>query len=110
MIVKTRIEEKLARALAPTHMVVENESRMHAVPPGSETHFKVLVVSAAFEGVGRVDRQRRVNEALKDELASGVHALTMRALTPSEWEKDADAIAAGFQSPKCLGGTKTGVS
>ncbi len=108
MIVQRRIEEKLAGALAPTHLVVENESHMHSVKPGSETHFKVLVVSAAFEGVGRVERQRKVNAALCDELASGVHALTMRALTPSEWEGGG---AAGFVSPKCANapsGSKTG--
>lgn len=93
-----RIEEKLASALAPTHLVVENESHMHSVKPGSETHFKVLVVSAAFEGVARVARQRAVNLALRDELASGVHALTMRALTPAEWEAGG---ADGFVSPVC---------
>ena len=108
VIVQRRIEEKLVLALAPLHLTVENESRMHSVPAGSETHFKVLVVSAAFEGVSRVDRQRRVNEALKDELATGVHALTMRTLTPGEWEKDGGALAASFESPRCLGGSKTG--
>jgi len=105
VIVQRRIEEKLTAALAPVHLVVENESRMHSVPPGSETHFKVLVVSAAFDGVSRVNRQRRVHEALRDELLGGVHALTMRALTPAEWERDG---AAGFESPKCLGGSKVG--
>jgi stress-induced morphogen len=108
VIVQRRIEDKLTRALSPLHLVVENESRMHAVAPGSETHFKVLVVSAAFDGASRIDRQRRVNEALKEELASGVHALTMRTLTPGEWENDGGALAASFQSPKCLGGSKTG--
>ena len=108
VIVQRRIEEKLTALLAPLHLTVENESHMHSVPAGSETHFKVLVVSAAFEGVSLVDRQRRVNDALKDELATGVHALTMRTLTPEEWERDGGALAASFQSPKCLGGSKTG--
>ena len=105
MIVQRRIEEKLAGALAPVHLVVENESHMHSVKPGSETHFKVLIVSPAFDGVGRVDRQRKVNAALADELAAGVHALTMRTLTPAEWQAGA---AAGFESPKCHGGSKAG--
>ena len=105
VIAQRRIEEKLTGALAPTHLVVENESHMHSVKPGSETHFKVLVVSKEFEGVGRVDRQRKVNAALRDELASGVHALTMRTLTPSEWDVGG---AAGFESPKCHGGSKAG--
>ena len=98
-----RIEGKLGEALGPVHLEVINESSMHSVPPGSETHFKVLVVSAAFEGLALVARHRRVNEALRDELRSGVHALSIRALTPSQWEAEG---AAGFVSPPCLGGSK----
>lgn len=103
MRVQSDIEGKLRAALAPVHLEVINESSMHSVPPGSETHFKVLVVSAAFEGKTLVARHRQVNEALRDELRSGVHALSIRALTPSQWESDG---AAGFVSPKCLGGSK----
>lgn len=98
-----RIEGKLGEALAPLHLDVQNESHMHSVRPGSETHFKVLVVSAAFDGLGLVDRHRRVNEILKEELQSGLHALTIRALAPSQWESGGEA---GFVSPKCLGGSK----
>ncbi|AUX42794.1 BolA family transcriptional regulator [Sorangium cellulosum] len=96
------IQNKL-RALEPVHLDVENESRMHSVPAGSETHFKVLVVSEAFRGLGPVDRHRRVNELLREEFLSGLHALTIRAMTPDEWERQG---AAGFQSPACLGGSK----
>jgi BolA protein len=99
-----RIQTKLTAALNPEHLEVENESRMHNVPPGSETHFKVLVVSAAFEGLGLVDRHRRVNEILAAELKRGLHALTMRTLTPAQWSEQADA---SFKSPPCLGGSKT---
>ena len=99
-----RIQEKLSNALSPEHLDVENESRMHNVPPGSETHFKVLIVSAAFEGLGLVDRHRKVNEILASELkGGGLHALTMRTLTPSQWSKEA---AESFKSPPCLGGSK----
>ena len=97
------IQEKLTLALQPTHLEVENESRMHNVPAGSETHFKVVVVSEAFEGLGLVDRHRRINEALAAELRKGLHALTIRALTPGQWSEQG---AAGFQSPPCLGGSK----
>jgi stress-induced morphogen len=97
------IQEKLTLALQPTHLEVENESRMHNVPAGSETHFKVVVVSEIFEGLGLVDRHRRINEALAAELRKGLHALTIRALTPAQWS---DQGAAGFQSPACLGGSK----
>jgi len=99
----TRIEGKLGEALRPAHLEVINESSMHSVPPGSETHFKVLVVSDAFEGLGLVDRHRRVNQILADELRSGVHALSIRALTPSQW---GGGGADGFVSPECLGGSK----
>jgi BolA protein len=78
---------------------------MHSVPKGSETHFKVVVVSAAFEGLGLVDRHRRVNQILEDELKQGVHALSIRALTPAQW---AESGAGEFASPPCLGGSKAG--
>jgi len=98
-----RIEGKLGEALGPVHLEVINESGMHSVRPGSETHFKVLVVSTAFEGLSLVARHRRVNETLREELASGVHALSIRALTPSQWEGGGSD---GFVSPRCLGGSK----
>jgi stress-induced morphogen len=103
VIVQQRIVEKLTSALHPVHLDVVNESHMHSVPPGSETHFKVVVVSPAFESLSLVQRHRAVNEALADELRSGVHALTIRALAPSQWPADG---AASFESPPCLGGSK----
>lgn len=98
-----RIEAKLREALQPAHLDVINESGMHNVPRGSETHFKVLVVSDAFEGLGLVDRHRRVHDLLRDELRDGVHALSIRALTPAQWTPEE---AGSFQSPPCLGGSK----
>jgi len=83
--IQTRIEEKLGAALSPC-APSSSRTRATCTPsrPESETHFKVLVVSEAFDGMNRVARQRKVNETLRDELAGGVHALTMRTLTPSE--------------------------
>ena len=107
MTVHQTIEKKLADALQPQHLEVINESGMHSVPPGSETHFKVVVVSPAFEGLGLVDRHRRVNEALRDELRTGVHALSIRALTPAQWGESGESQPA-FTSPPCLGGSKAG--
>jgi stress-induced morphogen len=103
VVVQQRIVEKLTAALAPLHLDVMNESHMHSVAPGSETHFKVLVVSPAFESQSLVQRHRTVNDVLADELRAGVHALSIRALTPSQWEADG---ASGFRSPPCLGGSK----
>jgi BolA protein len=100
--VATAIERKLRDAFAPQHLEVLNESHMHRVPRGSETHFKVVVVSAAFEARPLLDRHRAVNAALAQELASGVHALSIVARSPTQWAKAADVP----QSPACLGGSK----
>lgn len=99
-----RLQTILTEALQPQHLEVENESHMHSVPKGSETHFKVLAVSAAFQGKSRIDRQRLVNDLLKAELQSGLHALTQRLLSPEEWEKQQASL--NFESPECLGGSK----
>lgn len=95
-----RIKNLVQEQLQPLHLELENESSQHSVPPGSETHFKVLVVSEIFKEVSRVDRQRKVHALLGDEFKSGLHALTIRALTPEEWEKQGGA---GFVSPECQG-------
>jgi BolA protein len=103
MVVKTSIEDKLTRELSPATLMVENESHKHSVPAGSETHFKVTVVSSRFDGLGRVDRHKLVYAILKDEIAHGVHALTITSRTPAEWAAD-PAVGA---SPPCLGGSKS---
>jgi stress-induced morphogen len=95
-----RIESQLQGALCPLQLQIENESSQHSVPPGSETHFKVLIVCEKFEGLNRVDRQRQVYGLLDAEFKSGLHALTVRALSPSEWEKQG---ADNFISPNCQG-------
>lgn len=96
-----RISSILNSALSPVHMEIENESHMHSVPKNSETHFKVLAVSEKFDGKTRIDRQRMINDLLKEELQNGLHALTQKTLTPSEWEKQKEAL--NFQSPDCVG-------
>lgn len=62
----------------PTHLEVINESNMHNVPRGSETHFKVVVVSEAFDKESLIKRHRSVNEVLKTELEGPVHALSIQ--------------------------------
>jgi BolA protein len=100
---ETRIFDSLSQALAPSLLEIENESHMHS-GPGSETHYKVLVVSSAFEGKSRIDRQRMVNDLLKGEMQAGLHALTQKTLTPAEFEVQKDAL--NFISPECRGGSK----
>ena len=84
-----RIREKLEAALRPERLAIHNNSHLHAghhrgAQQGDETHFRVEIVAAAFAGENRVARQRRVYALLADELAGGVHALQLSALTPDE--------------------------
>ena len=101
MIVEQRIREKLTGALAPAHLEVVNESGQHNVPTGSETHFKVVVVSDAFAGKPPIAQHRMVFKAVDDELRGGVHALAVHTYTKDGWERTG---AAAPESPKCLGG------
>lgn len=82
------IRAKLARAFAPERLVVVDESHLHAghagARRGGESHFRVELVAAAFAGLPRVERQRRVHAALADELAGPVHALSVSARAPGE--------------------------
>ncbi len=96
------IVTKLGAAFAPEHLHVENESHQHNVPPGSESHFRVVIVSEAFAGVLPVARHRKVYAALSDELAGRVHALALHTYTPTEWSAQQEAPA----SPPCMGGSK----
>ena len=91
--IATIIREKLTMALSPTQLTVEDDSWRHAghhheggmdAKPGGESHFNVTIVSAAFEGQGRLARQRTVNALLSQELAAPVHALSINAQTPDE--------------------------
>lgn len=97
------ITRKITEALAPLHLEVLNESHKHAVPPGSESHFKVVVVSDRFEGQPLVRRHQALNALLADELRGGVHALSLETLTDSEWRARGGQT---LQTPDCLGGGK----
>jgi BolA protein len=103
-VLQVRIETKLREALVPSHLEVVNESHMHSVPKGSETHFKVVVVSDRFEGLSPVKRHQLVYGALSDEMSKkpGIHALAITSRTPSEWSSSPEAN----ESPKCHGGSK----
>ncbi|AWN46052.1 MULTISPECIES: BolA family protein [Methylobacterium] len=82
--IRTTLEERLA----PTALSVVDESHQHAGHSGwregGETHFRLDVVSAAFEGKSRVERHRMVNALLDDAFKRGLHALALRARTPGE--------------------------
>ena len=82
------IDNKLRATFAPARLAIEDESSKHhghaGWREGGETHFRVEIVSTAFEGQNRVARQRLVYAALKQELDAGLHALALTTLTPAE--------------------------
>ena len=88
MSVADTIRKKLTERLTPARLEIADESLRHigheGARPGGETHFSVTIVSAAFVGQTRVSRQRLVYQALAEELATRVHALSLTTLTPSE--------------------------
>ncbi|MEY8213502.1 MAG: BolA/IbaG family iron-sulfur metabolism protein [Colwellia sp.] len=98
------IEEKLLSAFSPLHLDIINESNNHNVPPNSESHFKVTIVSKVFEGERLIKRHRAVNSVLADELSNKIHALALHTYTEKEWH---DHYAKNTPlSPDCLGGSK----
>lgn len=102
MTMQSRIQDKIQTALQPDMMQLLNESHNHNVRPGSESHFKLTVVSALFDGKTPVKRHQMIYGLLAEELRGGVHALALHLYTPSEWQATGQAPA----SPPCLGGSK----
>lgn len=98
-----RINEIIHKNLQISEIFIENESHNHS-GNRAESHFKLFVVSEDFEGLNRVERQRKLNDLLKSEFDSGLHALTMRLLTPKE---RASQGPEDFISPACRGGSKS---
>lgn len=102
---RERIREHLQSALSPFHLEVTDESHQHRAPPGSESHFKVVVISDRFADQTLVARQRLVNKALQGEFESGLHALALSTWTPEEWFEKGGISP---DSPPCLGGSESG--
>lgn len=107
MTVQQIIEQRINQQLTPLYLEVRNESHMHSVPPGSESHFKVTVVSEQFIGKPLIARHRLLNETLAQELAGPIHALALHTLTPDEWTEKSKKVPA---SPRCHGGSKSELS
>ena len=100
--IENRIISKLNDVFQPAYLQVENESHMHSVPAGSETHFKVTLAADNFVGKRQVQRHQAVYGCLADELKNGVHALALHTFSPDEWNATGTVPA----SPQCLGGSK----
>ena len=108
MKIQESITKKLNNAFSPEHIEVVNESDMHNVPAGSESHFKIVIVCDAFKDKMLIARHRLVNKVLQDELSKaqsegGIHALALHTMTMEEWFKKGKAPT----SPECLGGGKS---
>jgi BolA protein len=88
MTTRDTITKKLSEAFVPESLDVVDESHLHeghaGHRPGGETHFRVYIVSQAFDGKTRIDRHRMVNKLLASELAGPVHALALHAYAPGE--------------------------
>ena len=98
------IEERLRQVFEPTHLEVVNESHGRKQ---DESHFKVVVISEAFEKQRLLARHRLVNAALTDGTgALPFHSLSVAvAKTPAEWGDCSEVRA----SPKCAGGDGRGM-
>ena len=105
MVVQQEIEQRLQQHFSPGHLEVANESHMHSVPANSETHFRVVIVSDAFDGKRKVARHQQVYAELAAQLEGPVHALALHTYTPQEWQQRQQQAP---QSPDCLGGSKAG--
>ena len=101
MQMQTLIESKLKDELSPEFLEVINESHMHS-GPATESHFKVIAVTDAFEGKMLIARHRLINSILADELEQ-IHALALHTMTSAEYEEKSGKVAA---SPQCEGGSK----
>ncbi|MGI2025852.1 BolA family protein [Endozoicomonas acroporae] len=100
---KENIIDKLNESLQNDLIDVTNESHLHNTPPGSESHFKVVIVSEAFEGKMPVKRHQMIYGLLADELREQIHALALHTYTPVEWQTRNQTAPT---SPDCRGGSK----
>ena len=88
MSVAEKMTQKLREAFRPEQFELIDESERHrghaGWREGGETHFRLRMTAAAFDGQGRVARQRAVNKVLAEELAGRVHAFAMELRAPGE--------------------------
>ncbi|MDX1796584.1 MAG: BolA family protein [Hydrogenovibrio sp.] len=100
MSLQQQIETKIHQAFAPIFLQIENESHLHS-GPATESHFKMTLVSEAFEGMSKVKRHQAVYRALAEEMPK-FHALALHTFSPQEWAESPQVA----DSPLCQGGGK----
>ncbi|MCR9192273.1 MAG: BolA family transcriptional regulator [Gammaproteobacteria bacterium] len=98
-----RMQTLLTQTFEPTFLNLIDESYMHQVPAGSESHFKLTLVSSQFADLKQVARHRLVNSAVTPERQQGLHALSLALFTPDEWAQQPNVQA----SPLCQGKKKS---
>jgi len=104
MTIQQKIQDRLAAGFDCEYLEVTNESGQHNVPAGSESHFRVVIVSPDFAGKTLLVRHRSVYGLLTEEMAGPVHALALHTYTPDEWRQ---RQAQTPPSPPCQGGGRT---
>jgi len=104
--IRDQIIEKINTAFHVHFLEVVNESHMHNVPEGSESHFKVVLVSDDFLDLNKVKQHQAVYKVLAEEMASKIHALALHTFDISQWQSNAQAP----DSPNCLGGDKKAIT
>ena len=98
MKIKTLLENRLRERFKPLVLQALNESPRHNTPAGAESHFRVLIVSKAFEGLNLVKRQRMVHKTVGDLIKGKIHAFSQQTFTPEEYERRGGVLPS---SPPC---------
>ena len=100
------IETKLKEVLCPIHLEVIDESYLHNVEPGRESHVRIVAISELFEGLNLVKRHQLIYAEIQEEIDGPIHALSIHTFTEQEWKEKNEKAEA---SPDCLGGSKNDI-
>ena len=98
----SKIESVLKENLDTSHLEVINESFMHNVEPGADSHVRVIAVSETFDGLNLVKRHQAIYKLIGEELAGPIHAITLHTFTADEWQERNEST---HPSPDCEGGS-----
>lgn len=85
-----KIKAALRDRLAPVHLEIIDESAAHAGHAGAMSgggHFAATIVADAFEGKSPVQRHQVVYTALGSLMGTEIHAFSIHAFTPSEFQQ-----------------------
>jgi BolA protein len=105
MSLQQSLTDQMQSLFQPLYLEVVNESHRHSGPKDAESHFKITLVSDAFEGLRRVQRHQKIYGVLADELKTRIHALALHLYTEAEWHDKNEQTP---DSTNCMGGSKRG--